>query len=101
MSRTKKHRDLFFLQFLYRLIKSIGNKYTDRRTFRWEKVRRKVSCQYGGNNWADKHGVDAKDNRAPYKRAKKRTDRREALQQAHWEIDENNLLENKRSDYED
>lgn len=88
MSRTRKHKDLFFLQFLYRLIKSIGNKYTDRNAFRWEKVRRRVSRHYGGNNWADKHGVDAKDNMLPYKRAKKRSERREALQQAHQQLED-------------
>ena len=84
MSRTKKHRDLFFLRFLHRLIKSIGSPFTHPRASRWAKVRRKVSRQYGGIN----QRVDTKYNWTPYKRAAKRSDRREALQQAHQQLTE-------------
>jgi len=88
MSRTKKHRDLFFLRFLHQMIKAIGSPFTHPRASRWAKVRRRVSKQYGGTNWGDKQGVDSRYNDLPYKRAAKRNDRREALQQAHQQLEE-------------
>lgn len=88
MSRTRKHRDLFFLQFLHRLIKSIGSPFTHPRASRWAKVRRRVSRQYGGSNLGDNQRVDTKYNWTPFKRAAKRSDRRKALQQAHQQLEE-------------
>lgn len=88
MSRTKKHKDLFFLRFLHRIIKSIGSPFTHPRASRWAKVRRRVSRQYGGSNWGDNQHIDGKYNDLPYRRAAKRSDRREALQQAQQELEE-------------
>lgn len=88
MSRTRKHKDLFFLQFLHRIIRSIGSPFTHPRAARWNKVRRRVSRQYGGNNWGDNQHIDDKYNDLPYKRAAKRADRRKALQQAQRQLDE-------------
>jgi hypothetical protein len=88
MSRTKKHKDLFFLRFLHRIIKAIGSPFTHPRASRWAKVRRRVSRQYGGSNWGDNQRVDTKYNWTPFKRAAKRSDRREALQQAHQQLEE-------------
>jgi len=88
MSRTRKHRDLFFLQFLHRLIKSIGSPFTHPRASRWAKVRCRVSHHYGGNNWGDNQRIDTKYNWTPFKRAKKRSERREALQQAHQQLED-------------
>ncbi len=88
MSRTRKHRDLFFLQFLHKLIKSIGSPFTHPRASRWAKVRRRVSRQYGGTNWGDNQRVDSKYNWTLKHRAMKRADRREALQQAEKQLEE-------------
>jgi hypothetical protein len=88
MSRTKKHKDLFFLRFLHRIIKSIGSPFTHPRASRWAKVRRRVSRKYGGSNWGDNQYIDDKYNDLPYRRAAKRSDRREALQQAQQQLEE-------------
>jgi hypothetical protein len=88
MSRTKKHRDLFFLQFLHKLIKSIGSPFTHPRASRWAKVRSRVSRQYGGSNWGDNQRVDTKYNFTPKHRAMKRAARREALEQAQQQLEE-------------
>lgn len=88
MSRTKKHRDVFFLRFLHRLIKSLGSPFTHPRASRWAKVRRRVSRNYGGTNWGDNQRVDTKYNFTPFKRAAKRAARREALQQAQQQLEE-------------
>jgi hypothetical protein len=88
MSRTKKHRDLFFLQFLHKLIRSIGSPFTHRRAARWNKVRRRVSRNYGGTNWGDNQRVDTKYNFTPKHRAMKRAARREALEQAQQQLEE-------------
>ena len=88
MSRTRKHRDLFFLRFLHHLIKSIGSPFTHPRASRWAKVRRRVSRQFGGTNWGDNQRVDTKYNWTPFNRAAKRSNRREALQQAHQQLED-------------
>jgi hypothetical protein len=88
MSRTRKHKDLFFLRFLHRIITSIGSPFTHPRAARWNKVRRRVSRKYGGSNWGDNQYVDDKYNWTPFNRARKRSDRREALQQAHQQLEE-------------
>lgn len=88
MSRTKKHTDLTFMRFLHKRIKSIGSPDTHRFAAYLLRLRRKVSRQYGGTNWSDNQRVDDKYNDLPYKRAAKRSDRREALQQAQQQLEE-------------
>ncbi|MCA2594026.1 MAG: hypothetical protein IM526_02545 [Microcystis sp. M38BS1] len=89
MSRTHKHRDLFFLQFLHRLIKAIGSPFVHPRASRWAKVRRRISHNYGGTNLGgDNQQVDTKYNWTPYNRSRKRSERREALQQAYEQLEE-------------
>lgn len=82
MSRTRKHRDIFFLRFVNRVILQMGFKFTRARTVRWVKVRDRVFIKYG-----NKHRLDRNYNDTPYHRAEKRTARFQAVKQAKLDLE--------------
>jgi hypothetical protein len=76
------------MRFLHRRIKAIGSPDTHRFAAYLLRLRRKISRQYGGTNWGDNQRVDTKYNWTPKRRAEKRNERREALQQAYSDLRE-------------